>query len=325
MISVLIPAYNTSALIERAISSVLHQSCQDFEIVVVDDASADNTLEVVRAIGDARIRIFEQEENRGPAAARNRALREARGEFCAYLDGDDYWEPEFLRKTSEFLTRHPEAVAVFTGQCHHSVSTQKSIRPRCLTEVPVAIREPMILSDFFQFWREQKFLVCTGSIMIRTEILRNLGGQREDLRIGEDLELWCLLGGQGPIGFIPEVLFVSDGNRQPGSRRQVHQKLLARWRGAPTVEAWSQRHQPTVYPPDYAYVRGEVAGMLIYAYIMRGDTMLACQTVRKYRDCLPVSGVMDLYRKCSGCLIGWWLFCVALRLRESLRNGIGAE
>ena len=74
MISVIIPTYNTALLIERTIRSVLAQSRQDFEVLIVDDCSTDDTLDVVRKIADTRIRVFRQPENRGPAAARNRGI-----------------------------------------------------------------------------------------------------------------------------------------------------------------------------------------------------------------------------------------------------------
>ncbi|MBQ8211618.1 MAG: glycosyltransferase family 2 protein [Treponema sp.] len=81
MISIIIPTFNTAVLIERSIRSVLNQkNISDFELIIVDDCSTDDTLDVVHSINDPRIRIFRQRENRGPAAARNRGLSEAKGE-----------------------------------------------------------------------------------------------------------------------------------------------------------------------------------------------------------------------------------------------------
>jgi glycosyltransferase involved in cell wall biosynthesis len=95
-ISVVITCFNRELLIERAIKSVIWQLFQDFEIIIVDDASADRSCEVIRSIDDGRIKLVEHEVNRGQNAAINTALKHARGEFIAFLDSDDIWFPEYL-------------------------------------------------------------------------------------------------------------------------------------------------------------------------------------------------------------------------------------
>ena len=97
-VSVIIPAYNTADYIERAIESVLQQTFSNFEIVVVDDASTDNTIEVLNNIADPRLKVFRQAQNGGAGAARNRALQEATGTWIAVLDSDDWYAPERLEK-----------------------------------------------------------------------------------------------------------------------------------------------------------------------------------------------------------------------------------
>jgi succinoglycan biosynthesis protein ExoO len=99
-VTVIVAAYNVAALIGRALDSVRCQTCDDWEIVVVDDASSDGTPFVVHSMAevDRRIRLVCQEQNRGPAAARNRAIAEARGEWVAVLDADDAWRPERLER-----------------------------------------------------------------------------------------------------------------------------------------------------------------------------------------------------------------------------------
>ena len=96
LVSVVIPAYNRAGLIGRAIDSVLQQTHADLEVIVVDDASTDNTGEVVKAIGDTRIRYIRCERNAGASAARNTGIAAAAGRFVAFLDSDDVWMPEKL-------------------------------------------------------------------------------------------------------------------------------------------------------------------------------------------------------------------------------------
>jgi succinoglycan biosynthesis protein ExoO len=97
-VSVIIPAYNTEAYIEKAIKSALEQTLNDIEVIVVDDASSDKTVEVVKSITDQRLKVIVNEKNLGAAAARNRALKAAQGEWIAVLDSDDWYAPERLEK-----------------------------------------------------------------------------------------------------------------------------------------------------------------------------------------------------------------------------------
>lgn len=95
-VSVIIPAYNRGHTIDRAIQSVLEQTFQDFEMIVVDDSSIDGTRARVEGFRDPRIRYLRHEQNRGAAAARNTGIRAARGEYLAFLDSDDEWLPQKL-------------------------------------------------------------------------------------------------------------------------------------------------------------------------------------------------------------------------------------
>ena len=315
MISVIIPTYNTALLIERTIRSVLAQRCQDFEILIVDDCSTDDTLTVVRSIGDPRISIFEQPENRGPAAARNRGLAEAKGEYCAFLDGDDFWETDFLKETSGFLDVHPEAVAVSVMQCHKIIGKDPVTAPR-----DAGVTEPVVLEDFFDFWAKNNH-VCTGSVLMRTVVAQRLGGQREDLRICEDLEFWALLATQGKWGFIPKVLFTSDGGAVTNKQGWMA-KNMRRWQSAPSVEDWAKRitagFQGNV-PDTFAPALGRVARNLCYSHIMAGKTGLARQEVLKYGKDFPGNKVNVVFKKMSKYPLLWVILSQFLRVREYLR------
>ena len=95
-VSIIIPAYNTSRYIKRAIESALAQTEQNIEVIVVDDASTDNTVEVVNSFTDPRIKLLVNEANKGPSYSRNRAFKEAKGEWVALLDSDDWYAPKRL-------------------------------------------------------------------------------------------------------------------------------------------------------------------------------------------------------------------------------------
>lgn len=112
-VSVIIPTYNRATLVGRAINSVLQQSYSNLEVIVVDDGSSDNTRDIVlKAFSDKRIRYFWQ-PNRGVSAARNKGIKEAKGDVICFLDSDDLWKPNKLEKQINFLTSHPQINLVF--------------------------------------------------------------------------------------------------------------------------------------------------------------------------------------------------------------------
>lgn len=103
LVSIIMPSYNTAPYIRETIQSVLDQTYQDWELIIVDDCSTDNTDEVVASIKDGKIRYLKNEKNSGAAVSRNRALREAKGRWIAFLDSDDLWMPEKLEKQIAFM------------------------------------------------------------------------------------------------------------------------------------------------------------------------------------------------------------------------------
>nr|WP_298561232.1 glycosyltransferase family A protein [uncultured Prevotella sp.] len=108
MISVVIPLYNKEASIKQSLMSVLSQSYQDFEVVIVDDGSTDNSVAKVEEIQDSRIRLIRQ-ENGGPSKARNTGVKNAKGEWVLFLDADDELLPNALNVFKELLTEHKKA------------------------------------------------------------------------------------------------------------------------------------------------------------------------------------------------------------------------
>lgn len=316
MISVIIPVYNTALLIERAIRSVLSQkNIAELEIIVVDDCSTDQTPDVIRSIKDPRIRMISQPENFGPAAARNRGLMEAAGEYFAYLDGDDYWEETFLSKTRDFLDSHPETIAVSVMQCHKIPGKSPRIVPG-----NIEIGEAVVLDDFYGFWAEHSH-VCTGSVLMRTAAARALGGQREEFRICEDLEFWLLIAAHGKWGFLPEILFISDGGAVTLQQGWL-EKNRKRWQTTPTVEEWESRivsHSGNHLPASFESVRGRIARNLCYSHIMAGKTELARQEIKTYGRNFPRNGINRLFRIMALSGILWKLFCCFLRKREFTR------
>lgn len=107
LVSIIMPSWNTADFIAASIQCVINQTYKNWELLLVDDCSADNTDESVKPfLSDKRIRYFKNEKNSGAALSRNRALREARGEWIAFLDSDDLWAPDKLMRQISFMKKH---------------------------------------------------------------------------------------------------------------------------------------------------------------------------------------------------------------------------
>ena len=103
LVSIIMPSYNTGKFIEKTINSVINQTYNNWELIIVDDCSNDNTDEIVKSINDSRIVYLKNERNSGAAVSRNKALKEAKGRWIAFLDSDDLWMPEKLEKQISFM------------------------------------------------------------------------------------------------------------------------------------------------------------------------------------------------------------------------------
>lgn len=107
LVSIIMPSFNTAKYIEESIKSVLAQTYTNWELMIVDDCSTDNTDEIVRSfLSDERIKYFKNEKNSGAAVSRNKALREAKGKWIAFLDSDDLWLPEKLERQIAFMKKY---------------------------------------------------------------------------------------------------------------------------------------------------------------------------------------------------------------------------
>lgn len=203
-LSVIIPAYNREATIGRAIESVTGQTRQDFEIIVVDDASSDATVAAVEAIADARIRILRNPRNLGAAGARNAGVAEARGEWIAFQDSDDEWLPRKLEKQMARVLAAEGHVAVYCGLLTLGGLESREGERLSLRYVPdPSIRQvegdilpPLLAGN----------IVSTQTLVVRTEVIRSIGGFDLDLPAIEDWDFAIRLAQAGSIAFVDEPL-----------------------------------------------------------------------------------------------------------------------
>ena len=320
-VSVIIPVYNAAVSLPRSLNSALSQDLQSQEVIVINDGSTDGTGDVVRSYRNLIVRA--EQENQGQAAARNAGLQLAKGEYVAFLDADDYWLPGFLSRCVEFLEAHADAAAVNTGQLIKVWGKKGKIRPVMLLRQ--ACREgagACVLDDFFSFWGRHDH-IRTGSSVMRRAVVEAAGGQRTDLRLAEDLEFWGYLATFGRWGFIPEVLFVSDGSAAAASVGWM-QKYQARGRLCPTVEEWQRRIVPRLKEQDWAgfrLMRGRVAASFAHSKILASDDRTAFEIVVKYGTEFGVHWSTRLMQRAATRYGGeWHALCRLFRMRERTKS-----
>ena len=320
-ISVIIPAYDVAVSLGRCLDSVFLQNINALQVIVVNDGSTDDTPEVAKSYGD-RILYIEQ-ENQGQGAARNTGLRAARGDYVAFLDADDYWRPGFLKACVDFLEHQHDAIAVSTGQVIKLWGHADRINPPMLAELADKDRlEPYILDHFFDFWADQDH-IRTGSAVIRRQIIEQVGYQRADLSISQDLEYWGYLATYGKWGFIPETLWV--GAPMNGAKVQGWQNRYKRRRRlCPTVEQWESRIVSRLQKhdlPGFSRVRSRIAASYTMNKILAGDDIGSRHIIVKYGLHMPktfYTKLMILGHR-SG-WIGWKSICHLIRIREKVKS-----
>lgn len=201
MISVIIPLYNKQSQIHATLESVLRQSYADYEIVVVDDGSTDGSVAIVESFNEARLRLIRQ-ENGGVSAARNRGICEARGEYVAFLDADDLWEPDFLKTMQNLAERYPNC-SVYA--CNYDfVLPDGTHTPTTIRRLPFT-GEHGILSNYFEVASCSHPPLWTSALMVKKEAIRNIDGFPEGISSGEDLLTWAKLAACNSIAYTSRV------------------------------------------------------------------------------------------------------------------------
>jgi len=215
-VSVIIPTYNCAKYLSEAIQSVLNQTYQDFEIIVVDDGSTDETKQILNPYIEKNLIRYVYQNNQGPGAARNKGIEYAKGRYIAFLDADDILFEGSFQKRINFLKRYPEIEVVFSD---YMIKLNPQEEPK-----PV-LREKGIL-DFFnnciEFSNEKEFIftnefyyqyflfsplpISTITVMARQETIRKTGLFRTDIKIGEDVDYWLRLIYGKKVGYINEEL-----------------------------------------------------------------------------------------------------------------------
>ncbi len=198
-VSVIIPTYNRAALVQEAVASVLAQTWREFELIVVDDGSTDDTPEALAPYA-SRIRLLRRESRGGVSAARNAGMAAARGEWLAFLDSDDLWLPEKLARQMAYLAAHPEQLWCQTEETW--------VRRGVRLKQPPTHRK---IGGRIFFQSLERCMVSPSAVILHRRLLEEHGGFDENLPAAEDYDLWLRLSWRYDIGLAPEPLIIKRG------------------------------------------------------------------------------------------------------------------
>ena len=222
LVSVIIPTYNRAWALAEAIDSVLAQNYNNFELIVIDDGSTDNTSDLIDGYSGELTLI--RQENAGVSAARNRGIESSRGDFIAFLDSDDTWLPQKLSRQVDFWGSYPEALICQTQEIWIRNNTR--VNPRSCHKKPSGmIFEPSL----------DLCLVSPSAVMMKKDLFDKVGLFDEGLPACEDYDLWLRVSCRYPVYLVDEPLVIKRGghadqlSRAPGLDRfrvQALHKLL---------------------------------------------------------------------------------------------------
>lgn len=200
-ISVLVPTYNRAQKIARAVDSILNQTHRPFEVIVVDDGSTDKTPLLLTKYNGA-VKVIRQ-NNQGVAAARNRAIKEASGEWLALLDSDDWWMPEKMEKQIDFHLKNPDLLISQTNELW--LRNGVKVNPKRYHE--------KLAGWIFEKCLE-RCLISPSAVLINRKVLREVGLFDESLPACEDYDLWLRITRLFRVGLLKEKLVVKTGGHQ---------------------------------------------------------------------------------------------------------------
>ena len=228
-ISVVIPAFNREATIRGAIESVLAQSFTDFEVLVVDDASTDATVEAVRNVADPRVRLLANPRNMGAGAARNTGLHAARGDWVAFQDSDDEWLPRKLeRQMARLDAPGTDWIAAYCGMLVLGTAEAQGSTPDARPKIdylPAQGPHP-VEGDLRQALLSVNS-ISPQTLVARRAVLARIGGFDESLSAVEDWDLALRLAQEGAIACVDEPLVIQRFSPNSLSR-QIARRLAAR-------------------------------------------------------------------------------------------------
>jgi glycosyltransferase involved in cell wall biosynthesis len=256
LFSVIIPLYNKAAYVEKAIQSVLSQTYPGFELIVVNDGSSDNSLEVVRncQLSIINCQLIDQ-PNQGVSVARNNGVKVAKYDYIAFLDADDWWEPTYLEEMKTLIDGFPEAGIYGCG--YYKVKNGRYIR----ANIGVQPGFERGLINYSRVYAKTMYMPLTSiSSILRKNIFELEGGFKSSLKLGEDFDLWVRVAMKYQVAFLNKSLAYYNQDVEL-LHRAIGEKLYE-----PKEHMFFSDYGALMQDPDfrYLYERLTVYGLLPY-------------------------------------------------------------
>ena len=202
--SVIIPLYNKANHIKGTLNTVFAQTFTNYEIIIVNDGSTDNSLQIVSEIKDARIKLFNT-KNRGVSAARNYAMQQAKGDFFAFLDADDFWYPNHLEELNKLITQYPNCGMYCTA--YQKQTSKKQIINAHFNKIKP--NHFGIVNDFF-LSSINSCIAWTSATCINKIIFDTIKPFKEKITSGEDTDLWIRISLHFPVAFSTKITAIHN-------------------------------------------------------------------------------------------------------------------
>lgn len=194
-VSVIIRTYNRADLLVRALQSVFNQTFQNWEIIIVDDGSTDQTQEVIHKFGEPRLRSIYQDHLGQPGQLLNLGIQQSRGEYVAILDSDDEWLPTKLEKQVKILETAPPNIAFVS--CHTTIISQDGVQEEKKVPLPEL---------FLEYTLMRRFPFALSSLLIKKRVLDKVGPFDEQCQTGEDWDMHIRIANKYSYGSVDEFL-----------------------------------------------------------------------------------------------------------------------
>jgi glycosyltransferase involved in cell wall biosynthesis len=198
--AVVIPLFNKETFVANAINSILNQTFQDFEIIVVEDGSTDNSLARVIDIKSESIHIIQHHKNKGLSAARNTGILHTKADYITFLDADDVWKPTYLAKIHSLITQFPEAQLFATN--YEELHQANVVLVAKNDKVPM---KDSIITDFFDC-NLARPIYFPGSFCVAKTVFETIGYFDESITFAEDVDFNIRANAQFKLAYSPEVL-----------------------------------------------------------------------------------------------------------------------
>jgi hypothetical protein len=197
LVSIIVPLYNKEKYVRYSIGSILNQTVDNFELIVVNDGSTDDGPEIVRRISDPRIRIVNQPNN-GVSAARNRGIYESRSDLIAFIDADDEWMPDFLETILRLRDKFPTCAVFATSYIFEQEKGR--VAPAIVRDIPSYPWEG-ILNDYFKIAAKSDPPIWSSAIAVTKKAITSIEGFPVGVTSGEDLLTWARLASKFDIAY----------------------------------------------------------------------------------------------------------------------------